>query len=433
MHKVLKVAFVSVFLGNASLHAQSVRMSYLEFVEAAEKSGAQLGEQEAKLEFAKARSEFANSKAWFGGNLTALAAPVPGATGNAISGQTNWDNWGLLSSVQLEVFQPVYSFGAISSGQEAAESGVRAEAALLERDKLKLRVDIAELYYGYQMAFEFEQLTAEADDQLTKALTKIRSASQKDQLVSVANEIKIRRKEAELGKQNAKRAMAWKIGKWELDPQWDRANLLPRKVELASYEAYLKLLEEQRPERKALMEAVKAKKALYESQKSQYYPVVVVGAKGEFANAPHRENQQSPFANDPDNKLEGAVGLGIRWNLGVMERSSEVAKARAEWMEAEARLRHLDVGMKVELFKAYNDLQHAKATVELRQESTRAAKRLIQDFAFDQAMSKNQKWDQSVLQKFASYLGAKRDEIDSIYKFNVASHKFEQTVGKTLF
>ncbi len=432
----LQAVALTTILFTGSLSAQTApRMGLVEFTEAAQKNGAQLGEQQAKVDFARARADFADSKSWFNGNLTALAAPVPGAEGNAVDGRTNWDSWGILSSVQLELYQPIYSFGAIGSGQEAAQAGLRAEQALLDRDRLKLVYEVAELYFGYQMAFEFVQLTTEASDRLDRALAKLKSPSQRDQLVSVVNEIKIRKNEAEFGRLNAKRAMAWKIGKLDIEPQWDRANLVPRKVEIKTFEEYLKVSQSKRPERRALTEAVIAKKALYESQKSQYMPVIIVGAKGEFSHAPHRADQLTPFANDQGNKIEGAVGLGIRWNLGFNERSTEVAKARAEWMEAEARLRHLDSGMNVEIYKAYNDLQQAYQTHELRAESMRAARRLVQDFAIDQEVSanKNAAVNQGTIQKFASYLSAKRDEIDSVYKFNMATHKFEQLLGAVVF
>jgi outer membrane protein TolC len=430
----LLVCVFSVLAFALPTSAQAQRMGLSDFIEEAQKNGAQLGEQQAKVEFASARSDFAKSKSWFGGNLTALVAPVPGAEGDAVNGRTEWDSWGLLSSVQLELFQPIYSFGAISSGQAAAQAGLKAEQALLERDRLKLVFEVAELYFGYQMAFEFIQLTAEAADRLDKAMSKLKSPSQRDQLVSVINEIKIRRQEAEFGRMNAKRAMAWKIGKLDSEPQWDRANLVPRKVKLKKFEEYLQISKDKRPERMAITEAVKAKKAMYDSQRAQYLPVLVVGAKGEFSHAPHRENQSSPFANDMGNKLEGAVGVGIRWNLGFNERSSEIGKARAEWMEAEARLRHLDAGMNVELYKAYNDLLLAEQTVELRAESVRAARRLVQDFAIDQEISsnKNAAVNQGTIQKFATYLAAKRDEIDSVYKFNLATHRLEQLLGTSL-
>jgi len=411
------------------------RMGFVEFFEAAQKSGAQLGAQQAKLDFAKARLDFANSKSWFAGNVTALAAPVPGAEGNAVTGRTNWDEWGILSSVQLEIYQPIYSFGAIGSGQEAADAGVRAEAALLERDRFKLQYEVAELYFGYQMAFEFIQLTSEASERLDKAMAKLKSPPQRDQLAAVVNEIKIRKQEAEFGRLNAKRAMAWKIGRLDVEPQWDRANLVARPIQLKTFEEYLKISQARRPERLALVEGVKARKAMYESQKAQYMPVIVAGGQGEFRHAPNREDQSSPYANDVGNKLEGAAGIGLRWNLGFHERASEVAKARAEWMEAEAMLRHLDAGMNVEVYKAYNDLQQAQATYELRTDTMRAARRLVQDLVIDQEISsgKSAASNQSTVQKFAAYLSAKRDEIDSLYKFNLATYKFEQVVGASVF
>src|SRR5690606_13630631 len=115
------------------------------------------------------------------------------ATGNALEGQTHWDRWGVLSSLEIEFYQPIYTFGAISSGRKAALAGLRAETALLQREEERLAYEIAELYFGYQKAFEFIQLTTEADERLDGIFQNLKSPSQRDHLQTVVNEVKIRK------------------------------------------------------------------------------------------------------------------------------------------------------------------------------------------------------------------------------------------------
>ncbi|NCN27609.1 TolC family protein [bacterium] len=401
-----------------------------DFVRLALSNGDAVKIQQAQVAFAEGREDFARSKRWFTGSVEALVAPVPAASGNALDSETNWNDWGGFIGTSIEIKQPIFTFGAIPSAIEAAQYGVEAERALLEKEKWSIRYEIAELYYGYQLAFELSQLGEDVVKKLEGASNKLskNSSSYKDLTMALAD-VRSKLMEAKNGKEQARLAMAWKIGKLsEPTVYWDQSNLKSREFTLRDLERYKELLKMHRADWSALEAETKAKKKLFEVEQGLSFPLLFFYAKGQMNWAENRKNDSAgPFAYDPSNAKSGIVGLGIKWDLDFMEKGAKRSQARAEYLKASSKKGYYQQGMMVEIEKKFMDAEFRKKSLEHFSEAEKIASKIYRDALVSYGL-KNITGRQ-LLDKMGQYGKLKQQYLDAVYRYNLATHDLEKTIG----
>lgn len=417
---------------------ESPRRTLPEFLELAEKSGPQLDEARAKVDYAHAREDYAASKGLPFGKLEILGAPAPGAEGDSLSGRTLWGSWGPLMWSSGELIQPLYTFGAIGNAKRAARAGREAEEKLLERDVWALRNQISEYYFGYQLAFELGDLAESVLKDLNKAYDKVKNSSSAsgkrdaDKLFVFLKEAETRQLEARKVMDQARLGMAWRAGiNAPETPRWDRANLVAREVQLQDIEAYRKLAHENRPELVALDRDVEARESLANVESALRYPQLFLGGRFTYSVAPQRANQTSPFAYDPSNELSGGVALGLRWNLAFFEGHAKLSQARAEAAQAKARQRFLGSGILAEVEKNYLDVKQLQAALALRADAAAAAKRVFRDLVVAYSLGTNSD-AKSLLESLGQHVSAEKSRLEAVFQFNMAAARLEQSVAHKL-
>ena len=105
---------------------------------------------ESQTEIRIAESQLAQAKA---GRLpqatfTSINGIVNGAKGNAVTGRTDNSDLGPFSRGELEIVQPLYTFGRLSSEILAASRGVDAKRAATQSTRETTIVSVKELYYN---------------------------------------------------------------------------------------------------------------------------------------------------------------------------------------------------------------------------------------------------------------------------------------------
>jgi outer membrane protein TolC len=413
--------------------AEEARYGLAEFESLAEKSGFQLKEQAAKVEYAEAREEMAWSKGYASGTIESLVAPMPGVTvDDPLLARTDWSKMGLFWTNKLEFVQPLYAFGAITSGRAAAAEGVKAEKQLLERERLKLRTEVHELYFGYQLAFELGEITRGAVEKLEQAVASMKGRTSSDEaqrLRAYLLEAKIQLGQAESKLTQIRAAMAWKLGTYpESLPRWDRASLKLREARVPDLDDCREIARRHRPELKALTADVAAKEALVRVEQGLRLPALFFAGRVQYGFSNSRPDQRSPFLYDPYNDFSGGVAVGLRWNLGLFESNSKVAMARAERLQAQARFDHLSRGVLVETEKNYLDWQQARGALELRsQGSEEVARRYRDSFA---AYGLGTGSARALLENLGAYAVSEKNRLEAVFQHNLALARLEQAVGQ---
>src|SRR5262245_58351030 len=105
---------------------------------------------EAQTEISIAESQLAQAKAGRlpQANFTSINGIVNGAKGNAVTGRTDNSDLGPFSRGELEIVQPLYTFGRLSSEILAASRGVEAKRAATQSTRDATIASVKELYYN---------------------------------------------------------------------------------------------------------------------------------------------------------------------------------------------------------------------------------------------------------------------------------------------
>ncbi|MEE9149644.1 MAG: TolC family protein [Candidatus Tectomicrobia bacterium] len=126
---------------------------------------------EARAEAQIAETQLAQAKAGRlpRATLTAFLSYINGAEGDALTGDTT-DDLGPYSEGELEVVQPLYTFGRLRHEIRAARQGVTARHAATEKARNAVIAAVKELYYNLLFSRQIKDLLADSQEHLTKAL-----------------------------------------------------------------------------------------------------------------------------------------------------------------------------------------------------------------------------------------------------------------------
>src|SRR5436190_19345663 len=122
-----------------------------------------------------------------------------------------WDFEGAFGSGQLEITQPLYTFGKIHHARAAARVGLDAQRALANETAGDLAVDAAKAYWGVKLARELGYMLDDGIEEIAKAIAHFDERTGKDavsvqdrqRVVLLLAEAKVQRADAKAGEQQA--------------------------------------------------------------------------------------------------------------------------------------------------------------------------------------------------------------------------------------
>ncbi len=279
--------------------------------------------------------------------LMAGLGPIGGATGNAVNGSSH-SQYGLGYSANIEVHQPLYSWGRIDESIKAAYHGKGVKEQEVKIKELDVIYKTKRFYYGYLLAKSLKGYVDRSIKDVKKGLNHLKKRenvqAQRYRLGILLSQIEGRRSSLERDMELAKMGFNEMMGTEGYIPKESR--LLNRTHNLKSLSYYLELAYANRPEFRQLKEGLLAKKALAKAEARARWPLIGVLLKYDFATTSIREAQSSPFAYDPFNKSEGTVGIGFQWDLHLSSAKekklhAEVAVLKTQKFKMESGLKSL--------------------------------------------------------------------------------------------
>ncbi|MGB8297418.1 MAG: TolC family protein [Polyangia bacterium] len=339
------------------------------------------------------------------GDLLSTVAPVPrirclGLDPNDPCATTNFsfqpketfaaitDLRGVFTRTELKIVQPLYTFGKISAGVDAAELGVEASRSKESGQVADVELNVRKAYWGAKLAREMMSMLDEGLDFLNDAQKKIEdeladgsgnaSVTDRLRLRAMRADIEARSLEARRGADLAKAGLRALIGPGApADLDVDEAPLETQNVPTRELAAYSDLAQTYRPEVKALDKAVAAKRALADLEWRRQYPDLVLLGTATYAYASSIDHPTNAFANNPFNTSGVGVAAAFRMPLDLFVKNAHAHRLSAEAREAELRRNDALGGINFEVEKAYTEMKEAEERLKTVQKGEKATRQWI--------------------------------------------------------
>ena len=351
---------------------------------------AQIAEANALLELAKAQAyPQASLQVLFGGPTpeakTERINDINTVTDASLEGDFNFGSLGVSLRINGQLAQPLYTFGKIDKGKDAAGHLVRAARHQRTVAQAELVVNVNRAFWGYQLTQAFLHSLDEGKKTLAQVLERIEALLEADSTQVTENDrlrlkyalstLAVREAEAQQAAQTALRAMRLLLGwpqqrplsikKRDLDELPDAIPNLQLALQEAAYA---------RPDLKALRSVVRAAETFVEFRRAGFYPSLFIGGFLDYAYTSNATNQTNPFIYDPYNFLTIAAGLGVRVELDIFTKLALLEQAEAQSRVRASQAALAFQAVQLEVHTKYLEITGGYQRIEALEQANRTAR-----------------------------------------------------------
>ncbi|MBI4228081.1 MAG: TolC family protein [Deltaproteobacteria bacterium] len=333
---------------------------------------------------------------------------------------------GIFTIVRADLFQPIFTFGKISSDEKKAEKGLEATIANVSEARNDTITRAKTAYFNLQLAHTLNGLANEGRDEAKKVLTSVEElirvgspkATQMDKLnlkILLSNfnkDVVTSEKEIDISRAQLMRMLTIE----EKDSfDIDSHTIKPVEFKLNELSYYKEKTQVNRPKLKAINAGIESKWHSVKREKSDYYPTIFVGGT-------LRYNQSTIF----EDTIIGGAGIGIRQVLNYTI-SADLSEAKAEYSKS---LREKDVFLKdidLEVEKAYLNMKENADNLEYGNEGFGEAKKLLQNAISNYDLgigSLNE-----LINAFGTYLREGTEYYQTVFLYNISAANLEMVTG----
>ncbi len=355
---------------------------------------------------------------------------------------TGFSDLKYFTQLDIDLVQPIFTFGKLSGITAAARYGVEADEANLAGEKENVRLQIRQLYWGLVLAKELLVVVEDAEKELVKAENKIQEkldegseeVSQTDlfKLQIFRYEINKRRREAVDNIEITRSALKASLGlKQDVDLQVATEYLDPIQVSLDSLFIYQEVALQNRSELRRLRAGIQARGALVSVSRSDYFPQFFLGGQIKYNYAKDRFDPKNPFIYNPTNFFRPGVVVGASLNLNFLQTRDKVRVAQAEFLQLSQKEKLLIDGVKLEVQRTYLELQQSQQNVQDSEKALKATDNWLRSttMTFDIGVGEVKE----LIDAFRANGAMQAEHLQNIFKYNVAIAKLSKTVGRDLY
>jgi outer membrane protein len=345
---------------------------------------------------------------------------------------------GIFTRTEVRLVQPVYTFGKISAGVDAAEAGIAASRSREQGLVAELELNVRRAYWGAKLAREIVETLKEGVGYLDEAKARIEkdlaagsgtaTPADRHRLNTVRAEVDARMFEAQKLVRVAEGGLRALIGpEAPNDIQLDAEPLSAVQVTvrpLASYEEQARL---SRPEVKALDHLLISKRALADFERRKQYPDVVLLGTATFAFANSVDNPKNAFFNDPFNTVSAGLAAALRIPLDLGVKNARAHKVNAEAQEALHRRREALGGIAFEVARAHADLIEAQERRKVMQAGEKTGRQWVTTtkVSFDAGLAETKDFADAL----AAYFQFRIKALQATFDLNMAAATLGRAVG----
>ena len=346
------------------------------------------------------------------------------------------------TQVDLDLIQPIYTFGKLNGLSTAAEFGVEAGQAGLEKSKEDVRFEVRRLYWALLLGKELLAVIEDTRKEMNQAESKIQELLDEGaEEVSQIDLFKLQIAQYEVNKRNretldkielTKSVLRITLGLSEnTDYDIETEYLDPLETDLDSLSVYTATALQNRPELAQLRAGVGARRALVGVSKSDYYPQFFLGGQIKYNFAKDRFDPKGHFIYNPTNYFRPGIVLGLNWNLNFVQTRDKIRLAQAEYTKLSQKEEPLISGIKLEVKKAYLEVTQAGTNFRESRKALRASDNWLR--------SESMAWDigvgevKDLIDAFTANGSMQAAHLENIFKYNVALAKLSKASGNDLY
>jgi len=401
--------------------------------------------QEVKWDVALRESDLQQAKAgtYPTGEFTSVFGAVNDAKGSLAGNRPihtgGIDELGPFVRLEGQFVYPLYTWGKITNGINAASKGVEQEYANVEQKKAEAAREVKEFYYTLQYTQEVKSLLGNVRDGFQKAVTaadeRIKESKGKISQLDVLN-LKI-----------GYAGVAKEVGKLDNGIELTKAALLrvmglpqtisfipaepaltPQPAHIKDLDYYVQQLFKNRPEWHRLLLGIQAKEAELALTRSDYFPAFFLAVPIRYGYAPGRSRQTNPFAYDNFNFGAAGPVLGLRWNFDINGTAAKVARSEAELMKLQTQKKTAENSFPVEVKEAYLNVKETQERVKITEEGRKAGRTLVALSSANVEFGIGE--PQDIFLGLGNYTRAANDYYEAVRDYNIALAKLSLVVGE---
>lgn len=338
---------------------------------------------------------------------------------------------------QLEVLQPLYTFGKISQRQAAADHELRARQAQTEMTRAQLAATVAQLYEGLLYARDAERFFDEIQHWLERTVESTQrelaneTGAREQDLMRIQTALgaaRIGLHQAQASRHQAEaglRAYLALPADATIEPQESELQRLPQTV--PDRNKLVILAQQRRPELRALAEGSAAYSALAEAEAAGKLPDFFAMLFASAGYTPGRDVADSRYIRDPLNGFYPGLLVGARWQLtgGMADRRADENYAKAA--ELEQMHRWAKIALPAEVTKAFEDTQRAKADDEEAERAVTIAKQWSVQASADYSVGLGDVRD--LTDATQTFVQLRVAAYDAKYRHNIGLAELERAIG----
>jgi len=332
---------------------------------------------------------------------------------------------GFFGSAQLDITQPLYTFGKIAAAREAARAGLDAQSALADEAAGDVALDAARAYWGIKLARELGGMLDDGIDEISAAQGRMNegadlSIQDRQRVAVLVAEAKTQRIDAKQGEDQAVAGLRALLGATDVDI--DDAELLPIARELPT-----EVLAEGRPQAIAAKIGARAADSLVDLATSAYFPDLALVGSAVISRAQGVTDPPSVFTNDPFNRQGLGVVLGLSWNIEPWTTAARVDKAKADARKAHAQAELAALGARMDGQNALAEATAAKARVAASGEGEKAARTWLAAVLQSEAIGVAE--PKEIADAYIAWFQMRAKYATAVFQWNVAVVRLDRAAG----
>ena len=371
-----------------------------------------------------------------------MVGPAPGLKNELQNGDTvevyDFTKMGPFWGVQARFVQPL-NLGQYRAGKMALEADLQQKSFDIENQVHKKDVELQTYYYNYLLAKEMIRIAGDAQSKVDEAYEKLEEAlDDDDPNVSQMDLLNLKAKmhtvkegvsEANLGMKRVMLAIRFSL-KMDENDSFVAADsvLVPRTEPLPSLDEVRNMTLKYHPELRQLSAGIRARRIQMDLAEAKLAPEFFVMGEIEYVKswAGNRSVlQKSAFAEDAVNKLDGVLGVGVRYNLNFWKNWEGYRSARTDMRGLQLKESYASEGLMAKAEEQYYMVVAAKEKLDAMKESLRASEGILKGAAMQYDLDKSKTSD--LVSAYTQNITMQKDYYFAVCSYNV---EFAQLIAK---